>query len=186
MKVQLNTEICPIIVPDTYGTDFWANVWDECWDDFKQLMVNKGTQYINDALHETEIFADTNIEDVSELRSPRFYNYRMDWFDFSIEVTDKILEHMRNVDDNFFEYCEKNFSNHPGFHSYYPYEKEKYFKVIAEPKDEDDFALALSEVIMYETSKKISEKYNQEYYEDVWEYASSNGMEVDDEESEEN
>lgn len=186
MKVQLNTDICPIIIPDTYGTDFWANIWDECWDDFKRLMVTKGTEYINDALHETELFADTNIEDVSKLKSPKFYNYGTDWFDFSIEVTDKILEYMKNVDDKFFEYCKKNFNSHPGFCSFYPYEKEKYFEAIADPKDDDKFALALSEVIMYETSKVISEGYNEEYYEDVWDYASSNGMEIDDEESEEN
>lgn len=183
MKVQLNTDICPIIVPDTYGTDFWANVWDECWNDFKKLMVTKGIEYINMALHETETFKNCTAEAVTKLKSPQYYNYSTDWFDFSIEIDDAIIKRMATMDDKFYDFIKARFSDHPGFHSFMPDTKEKYLKSITGDSDAD-FARALSEVILYEIDNL--EDYQKDYLDDVWEYASSNGMEIDDEESEEN
>lgn len=42
MKVVLNTHICDVVCPDTYGTNFCMYIADEYWDDFKQVLVDKG------------------------------------------------------------------------------------------------------------------------------------------------
>ena len=40
MKLELNTDLCPIVVPDTYGAEFHYMVKDNMWEDFKKLMVS--------------------------------------------------------------------------------------------------------------------------------------------------
>lgn len=81
------------------------------------------------------------------------------------------------MEDKFFDYIEEKFKSYDGFISFMPNTREKYMKAIENVSDNDDFARALSEVILYEMSDVISDDYEKDYLDDVWEYASENGME---------
>lgn len=55
MLVMLNTDVCPIVIPDTYGTEFCYYVREDMWEDFKQLMIDKAESAIKYALDDLGI-----------------------------------------------------------------------------------------------------------------------------------
>lgn len=189
MQVKLSTSLLDIVVPDTYGSEFCNNVRDDMWDDFKNLMIQYAEQYISDALKET-LFSDAKLSNFS-FHSPQFYNYGTDWINFTMEFDDRLVDKIREkADDDFYNHIKK-YKSCDGFVNYMPNTKETFLEMLAANADEPryPFELAISTWILYEFEKEFDpEKYQQEYLDDVWEYASSNGMEIDDEdeESEEN
>ena len=137
MKVELNTDLIECIVPDTYGTNFCYEIKDDEWEDFKQSMVDIGVYWIKEALNETE-FAGTEITDVSELKSPREYNFTTDWFNFSLELDDDIMEKIKakvDKDDEFWKWTRKRYHSYDGFISFMPYEYGEYMKALDNPTD---------------------------------------------------
>lgn len=171
MRVVLDTDICPIIISDTYGTDFCHYVSEENWKSFKQLMVDKAEEAIRYALDDlgtpyTELI-------MGSFHSPREYNFMTDWIDFELEICDDYIANIkaavRDNEDEFFKFAEEEFGSHPGFISFFPYEKERFY-------ESEDTDMILSMWIMYRMSQENDiEAYQRAYLEDVEEYANANG-----------
>ena len=174
MKMWLDTDLCSIIVPDTYGSEF--QYYAEDWGGLITCMTYKAEEYILQALKETEHFKDATIK-MGEFHSPREYNFVTDWIDFEIEFSDDILDKIRNIDDDdFFYYISTTFASHSGFVSFMPTTKEEYIVAI-NSKDSTRFARALSEIILYEVQKEYDlNMYGQEYLEEVSDYCFGNGI----------
>lgn len=171
MRVALNTNICPIIIPDTYGTDFCRIVADDMWDDFKKLMVDKAEEAIRYALDDLGTPYTSLI--MGGFHSPREYNFMTDWIEFELEICDDYIANIkaavRDNEDEFFKFAEEEFGSHPGFISFFPYEKERFYK-------SEDTDMILSMWIMYRMNEENDIRaYQQAYLEDVEEYANANG-----------
>ena len=172
MLVSLSTDICPIVIPDTYGSGFQYEVADDMWDDFKQLMIDKAKDAIEYALDDIGI--PYRKLEMGKFNSPREYNFTTDWIDFSIEVPDDYIQTIRwNVrrDENaFFKFARKNFGSYDGFISSYPYYKDEFYDV----EGKDEYILAMW--IMYRMDNENDiEMYQNAYIDDVYEYANGNG-----------
>ena len=50
MKVLLDTDLVPIIVPNTYGSEFQYYVINGEWDRLKKVMIDKAKEYITATL----------------------------------------------------------------------------------------------------------------------------------------
>lgn len=183
MRVDLGTALLPIIIPDTYGSGFQYNVRDDMWEDFKELMIKYAKDYLNDALKET-LFKGAKLSNFS-FHSPREYNFMTDWINFTMEFDNKVVDEIqRNANDEFFEFIKNKYKSYDGYICFMPNTKEKFFEELGKKVDAPGypFEKAISAWIMYEFEKEFDpQKYQQEYLADVWEYASSNGYEEDDE-----
>ena len=171
MLVMINTDVCPIIIPDTYGTDFCHYVSEEMWDDFKTLMVDKAEEAIRYALDDLGIPYTELI--MGGLHSPRQYNFGTDWINFGINIPNDyiytIKKNVMNDEDGFFRFAKENFGSYDGFVSFYPYEKNEFY-------ESNKAEYILSMWIMYRMSQENDiEAYQREYLEDVEEYANANG-----------
>lgn len=177
MKLEFNTELLPIVIPDTYGTEFCYEVADDMWEKFKKLMIAKAWAYIKDALDETD-FRDAQVI-MTEFVSPREYNFRTDSIDFYLEFDDGLIEVMKSkVNDDFFKYIKK-FGSYDGFISFYPTEKDKFYEAL-EGKREDKLVLAISMYILWQVEKEVDlDKYEEDYIDDVRDYANANGYMID-------
>lgn len=183
MRVELSTSLLDIVVPDTYGSNFCLYVREDMWEDFKDLLVKYAEQYISDALKET-LFADAKLSNFS-FHSPQFYNYGTDWINFTMEFDDKLVDEIREkADDDFYAYLKKKFKSCDGYTNFMPENKEEFLDMLGKKPGETryKFEKAISAWILYEFEKEFdSQKYQKEYLDDVWEYASSNGYEENDE-----
>lgn len=178
MKVELNTDICPIVIPDTYWATEWCHeVSEEMWEPFKQLLIDKAKDAIVYALDDLGI-PYTKIT-MGGFHSPRQYNFGTDWIDFELEMPDDYVEtikaNVRNDENGFFRFAKEQFGSYDGFISFYPYEKEKFY-------ESEDTSFIASMWIMYRMNEENDiEAYQREYLDDVEEYASGNGyMETED------
>lgn len=170
MKLELNTEICPIIIPDTYNYG-WQHEEIVDWDWFKELMIDKAKNSIE------EVFNDLGIPykdlEMGKFGSPREYNFYTDWIEFSLEVEDNYIEtikrNVQNDEENFFRYVTEKFGSHDGFISFYPYTKEKFYT-----GEKNDYIFSMW--VMYRMNEEYDvNKYHKDYMEEVWEYATGNG-----------
>ena len=170
MKLELNTEICPIIIPDTYGYGWqYENIPD--WDFFTGMMVWKAKEFIEYILNDLGI-PYRNLE-MGNFRSPREYNFYTDWIDFSLETEDDYIEtikrNVQNDEENFFRFVTENFGTHEGFISFYPYEKEKFYE-----SEKNDYIFSMW--VMYRMNEENNiDEYRRDYMMEVWEYATGNG-----------
>jgi hypothetical protein len=186
MKVELNTLVCPIITPDTYGTEFQYNISDACWDDFKTMLCNIGAKYIKKAVRETKDFAKCPVTVSRNLVSPSQYNYVTDSIDFNVYVEDELIETLKNdrVSEQFLKYIKK-FGSHSGFISSYP-TTEKEVEDAFEDTKSNKFRLLIAEFIMYEVEYvEDLDNYQRDFLDEVWDEAVENGFEEDEEEYEE-
>lgn len=168
MTYRLSTDICPLVIPDTYGTNFCYYVADEMWDSFKQLLIDKAEEFIKVALKEINLDAKVTM---GEFGSPREYNFSTDWIDFDIELPDNFAI---EVNDDFFEYAKK-FGSHPGFVSFYP-------TTLKEFKESKRMDLKLSMYILWLFEKENNlEQYHKDYLDEVEDYAQGNGYFEDEE-----
>lgn len=180
MKIELNTNICPIIIPDTYGYGWqYENIDD--WEQFKELMVEKAEGAIRYALDDLGIGYKSLT--IGKFNSPQFYNYGTDWIDFDLEICDDYIPNIkiavRDNEDDFFRFAEKHFGSYDGFISFYPYTKEEFY-------DSEKYDYILSMWIMYRMDKENDiREYRREYMYDVWEYAMGNGYVLDEEDEDE-
>ena len=171
MKLKLNTDILPIVIPDTYGTEFCYMVADDMWDDFKKLMVDKAEEAIRYALDDLGT-PYTNLT-MGEFKSPRQYNFYTDWIEFEVDICDDYVPTIkiavRDNEEDFFRFAKKNFGSYDGFISFYPYEKEDFY-------ESEKANYIFSMWVMYRMSQENDiEAYQRAYLEDVEEYASGNG-----------
>ena len=176
MIVSLTTEICPIVIPDTYGTNFCCEVDNDMWDDFKKLMIGKAEDKITEMLDDLGIPYTKII--MGGFHSPKYYNYHTDWIEFKLEICDNyiatIKDYIKDNENDFFIFTKQTFGSRNGYISFYPYTKEKFY-------ESEDTDYILSMWIMYKMNKKYDiENYQNKYLDEVWEYANSNGyMEID-------
>ena len=171
MIVSLTTEICPIVVPDTYGTNFCYKVDDDMWDDFKKLMISKAEDKITEILNDLSIPYTKII--MGGFHSPRQYNFTTDWIEFELEMPDDYVEiikaNVRNDEESFFRFAKERFGSYDGFISFYPYTKEKFY-------ESEDTDYILSMWIIYKMDKEYNiQDYQNKYLDEVWEYANGNG-----------
>ena len=177
MIVVLNTDICPIVIPDTYGTGFSYYAMEGMWEDFKQLMVDKAKDAIVYALDDLGIPYTKII--MGGFHSPREYNFSTDWIEFELEMLDNYVEtikaNVRNDEESFFRFAKERFGSCDGFISFYPYKKEEFY-------ESEDTSFIVSMWIMYRMNEENDiEAYQQAYIDDVNEYAWGNGyMEMED------
>lgn len=177
MTIELNTSMCPIVVPDTYGSGFQYKVDDDRWEDFKDLMVDVAKDYISEALTETD-FAGAKLT-MGKFGSPQYYNYETDWIDFNLEFDERMLKRIKNkacTDTEFFEYTAK-YDSHDGFMSFYPVKWTEFLEAI-DGNGRQDLAIAM--YIMWQFEKEFNaDEYQRDYLEDVDEYAEGNGYMLD-------
>lgn len=172
MLVSLSTDICPIVIPDTYGATDWTwEVSEEMWEPFKQLLVDKAKGAITYALDDLGIPYTEII--MGGFHSPREYNFGTDWIEFELEMPDDYVEiikaNVRNDEDGFFRFAKEQFGSYDGFISFYPYEKEEFY-------ESEDTSFVVSMWIMYRMNEENDiEAYQREYIDDVDEYARGNG-----------
>ncbi len=187
MELKFNTDVLPLVIPDTYGSGFQNEVSTDMWDDFKDLMIEKAAAAIKEALTETD-FAEANLT-MGAFKSPSFYNFGTDWIEFTIEVDDTLVAKVpEKVNDDFFDYIKK-YGSRSGFVSFYPTTKETWLAAMNGTRHLKtyDMELALALYIMWQFEKEMDlQKFRQEYLDDVWEYASGNGYTIDEEEDDEN
>lgn len=183
MRVELDTSILDIIVPDTYGSEFQYNIREDMWEDFKDLMILYAKDYLTDALKET-IFKDAKLDNFS-FHSPREYNFSTDWIKFTMEFDDKLVDIIREkANDKFFEYIKLKYKSYDGYICTMPNTKDDFFEMLGKEPGEFTypFEKAISAWIMYEFEKEFdADQYQRDFLDSVWEYASSNGYEEDDE-----
>lgn len=170
MTYRLSTDICPLVIPDTYGTNFCYYVADEMWDSFKQLLIDKAEEFIKDALKEINLDAKVIM---GEFGSPREYNFSTDWIDFDIELPDNFAI---EVNDDFFEYAKK-FGSHPGFVSFYPTTPNELMK-----SKRTDLILSMYILWLFEKENDL-EQYQKDYLYEVEDYAQGNGYFEDEEDA---
>lgn len=178
MLVSLNTDICPIVIPDTYGATDWCwEVSEEMWEDFKKLLVDKAKDAIVYVLDDLGIpYTAINM---GGFHSPKEYNHTTDWIEFELEMPDDYVEtikaNVRNDEESFFRFAKNYFGSYDGFISFYPYKKEKFYK-------SEDVSYIVSMWIMYRMDNENNILgYQREFIDDVDEYARSNGYMEDDE-----
>lgn len=178
MRLEMSTDMLPIVIPDTYGTEFCYDIDESMWEDFKELMIKKAWAYIAGALTETD-FIDAFVK-MKDFVSPREYNFTTDRIDFDMDFDDELIDVVRSkVNDDFFKYAKK-FDSYDGFISFYPVGKDKFYEAL-EGKRKDKLALAISMYILWQFEKENDlDKYREDYIEDVREYAFANGYCVDD------
>ena len=187
MRIELNTDICPIVVPDTYGSGLCYEVADDCWDDFKRDLAELTGQYIKDAIKDTSDFKGCAVTVDKNLKSPQFYNYGTDWVDFYIEISDDLVEQLKGkVNNDFLGYIRK-FGSRSGFVSFYPTDEKEVEKAFESNPDSDKFALLIAEFIMWEVEKETNlDKYQDDFMMDAFEIIGQNGYEdYDDDEFDE-
>lgn len=190
MKVQLNTNVVDSIVPDTYGSEFCYDIMDDCWEDFKEEMVNIGVQYIKDLLSETD-FADATITN-TYMSSPREYNFETDAIEFTLEFDDsKIDEIAKFIDDDvqderkFVDWLAEHYKSYSGFTCTMPDSYEKFMSCLNGRHSEYYQWRAIAAYISYQIQDVMDlDKVQEDYMNDVREYASQNGMWVSDYEEE--
>ena len=179
MRIKLNTDICPIVIPDTYGTGFCYEVTDDMWEDFKGLLAKRTGEKIKTVMSDLNI-PFTNYKADEFLSSPRFYNFGTDWINFEFDVSDDYVEHIRNTvreheGKEFFDFAESRFGSYDGFISFMPYEMEKFYNT----KDNDK---VVAMWIMYQMNEEFDiDDFQREFLDDIEEYCFENGYMGDDE-----
>lgn len=169
IRFEMSTNVCNLITPDTYGTEFCAEIREERWEDFKLLMAEFGKTYLIGAIR--EVFPDAEVSNVT-FHSPRFYNYTTDWLEFDLELEENDIESIpKEVNDDFFKFAKKSFGSHPGFVSMCPTEKEKFFEAMEGKGGYYARERAISMYIVWKFSLNNDlDDYNRDYLDEVWEY----------------
>lgn len=189
MKIELNTSVLPIVVPDTYGTGFCSEIQEEYWSEFKQKMIELAVEYIKTALEGT-IFKDAVLTP-QWITSPKYYNFTTDRADFFMEFDDGLIDRIKDeikADEvEFFRWAKEKYHSYDGFISFMPYESTKWWKAIDEPANAKytyDKERAISMYIMYKLKDFNLDSMQRDYIDDCWDYASQNGWEVYEDEEE--
>ena len=195
MRVELNTNVVDSIVPDTYGSGFQYEIRSDCWEDFKQGMIDKAEEYLTKFLKKTD-FKDVKLT-MKNFYSPREYNFRTDDIGFELEFDDSLIDEMvekAKADDKFIAFITKRYKSYDGFISFMPSTIDEFLKcasdretnVIGHNKFASEIWKAIAAYLSYQISQNFDlDNEQREYIDDCWEYASQNGMNIDEEDEEE-
>lgn len=191
MRLEMSTNILPLIEPGTYGTYLdlaYNDIREECADDWKNAILQHGMDKINEMLSEKEIvsrFGEMRAEN-GTFESPEYYNYRNDWIQFDLVIPDEAISEIKasHFDDEFFKWVKENYGSHSGFISFFPVEREKFEKALY--RDSDDFCIAIAMIIMKSYVDCIGteemEMYQHDFEDDVLNELCNNDWQEDYEE----
>ena len=188
MRVELNTNVVDSIVPDTYGTEFCYEIREDCWEDFKQMMIDKAEEYLKEFLSETD-FANAKLT-MKDFYSPREYNFRTDDIGFELEFDDSMVDKIAqfadedvNGDRKFVDWLAKRYRSYDGFICTMPDGYGKFMDCL-NGKDSNYYQWrAFAAYISYQIQLAFDlEEAQRAYIGDCWEYASQNGWNYDEEE----
>lgn len=161
----MNTRILRIVVPDTYNNYALDNIYEDKYQDALKEMTRIGEETLR------EVLTPYNIGNVT-LKSPQFYNYETDWFEFTIVLTPDERNELIGLsrEDGFFEWAKKEFGSYPGFVSTMPIEEDKFYAAL-DGTHLDDYKenKAIQMLIRYKLEKKYGEKRLLEIDDDFWE-----------------
>ena len=184
MTVTLSTDLLPIVVPDTYGSELQYEVRDECWDEVIDFMREKAECYIKDALMETDL---GNVKlTMGKFKSPREYNFGTDWFLFDIEIPDDYTEQIKSkIDETYMDWVREKYHSRDGFISFVPMSEDKMFEALDAKLNDylNHKEIAIATWLMYQLKDYPDQQ--RDYFEDIWERCSMNCWNYDDEEDEE-
>lgn len=173
IKLGMSTDYLPIIDVGLYGTYLGdLQIKDEHIQDYKRLICEKAKECMEGIFDD---FCKIVFSDVT-FCSPMYYNYRNDWLEFEIELDDIILDICEDVseDEDFLEFIKRNFGPYPGFISFMPYTKEKY-KTALYSNDVRELAKVVGMFMTYYANSSVYFEEVQENFEnDIIEYACSN------------
>ena len=163
MKLEMTTDFLDLIDPGSYGThigDLLDCVTDKSVDNFFDCVLRCGMYQINDILSDpliVESFGKCKASNGKIVR-PQFYNYQNDAIEFDLEVPDKTIEKIRhiNITDHFFQWTKNNYGSYSGFISFFPYDKERFYKALE--TSDLNFSRAFAMIFM----KFIEEKFHDE------------------------
>ena len=179
--IEMSSDWLLLIQPGLYGTeigDCFCEIDKRYNDEFKDLVKEKYLKELNEFFKENE----ENITCHSaEFKSPKFYNYRNDWVEFSIDIPELIIEEINKMPDEAFDFFDDYYGSHAGFASFMPYKEEKFYEAIHNPKVKYDFERAIG---MYLTWKyRYDMEQIQENFENsIIEYVHCNTAWIPDEE----
>lgn len=180
MKFRTSTERMRLLIPGLYGTtlgSFFEDCTNEYIDEFKQEVVNKGMEYINDILSQ-ELVGIKAVATNGSLNQPRWYNFHNDEIEFDLEVDDKVVELINSPSllDNklFWKWCRKEYGSSDGFISFMPYYKDKWIE-LAQGKDVES---CVEMYIMWLLADNDLSNYQRDFEDDVIEKGNQNGWYV--------
>lgn len=189
MKVELNTDVVDSIIPDTYGNGFQYEIRSDCWEDFKQGMIDKAEEYLKAFLEETD-FKDAKLT-MKDFYSPREYNFRTDSIDFELEFDDLIIDKIArfadedvNGDRKFVNWLAKRYRSYDGFICWMPIDYAEFMNYL-NGKESDCYQWrAIAAYLSYQIREHFDlDKEQDAYITECWEMASRNGYEnIEDEE----
>ena len=192
MKLHMNTSILSLVQPGLYGTrlgDTYEVLEEDYNKDFKQALCKYGLDSMQEILNENSIKNEIGLCQIENVTfsSPRFYNYKNDWFDFDLiiedEIQKQILFHVENIyKETFFDWIEEEYCSRSGFISFFPYTKEKYIEAI---KGKDvERAVAMYIMFLIHVSDIDLEDYQLDFEDDVQEEGNRYGWFYYDEDNE--
>lgn len=182
MKITLNTNLCNIVVPDTYGTfscdhfreEDYSNLvfWREelNMDVLTSTMRNAATTAWNSVSHHLEKCG-VKFLCVGDFVSPREYNFTTDSFDLHFEVDrEKALKYiLRNLfgKKSVTEYMSENYKSRSGFISLMPDCVEELVKFVQEDQHRG-FAALIMLCLNEELSERELDGIREGFLEDVY------------------
>ena len=176
MVVELSTDYVKSVNNGVYGYGFYHEVADEYWQEFLNAYDEATKEKIEELLDTTD-FAGTKLFDIKR-GSPEFYNFRDDWLEFKIEISDSDYSIIyEKLNDDFFDWAYDNYKSYDGFISCMPYTKEKYLESL---KLHDNKALGMW--IGYQIDSNNDLEYEQkDLLDTAWEIIARNGYGYDEE-----
>lgn len=191
MKLEMSTNILPLINPGTYGTILDAtenDIREDCVEEWENAILHHGMEKMSEMFFEGEIvsqFGEIRVKN-GVFKSPQFYNYQNDWIEFDLIVPDEAILEIRTsyFDDDFFKWAKDNYGSRSGFISFFPVEREKFERAICE--DSYDFCRAIAMIIMKSFDDCIGEEememYQHDFEDDVLNELCNNDWQEDYEE----
>lgn len=188
ITVEMSTNVIECITPDTYGSGLQSLISEDMWAEFEtDVLLKFGEKYLKEALQNT-VFCKNKIFGF-KLKSPSSYNYSTDSIEFMIELPIFFFKKYfaklgAEGKKELFDWCKDTFKNSSGFISQMPKTQEQFEKYLNEGPNSYsyNFERALGAIMSFEIAKNIdTELYQQQFMEDVIEYAYENGYSDDDE-----
>ena len=188
MKLEMTTNWLKLIQPGLYGTylgDTFNSCEDEYLDDFKNQLCLETESIMNEIFLEdwfVNKFGACVVSNVT-FHSPRYYNYENDRLDFDMEINEqKFFDYWNTFEphdkNEFFKWTKKHYGSRNGFHSFFPYEQDKFEYALCTIQGNYDYEMAIAMLIMYamENNQCDLESYQRDLEENMDEYCSSNGL----------
>ena len=185
ITVEMTTNVIDCIIPDTYASGLQSLISEEMWPEFiEDVLLKKGKEYLLKAFTGT-YFKNIKMYDFS-FKRPQYYNHSTDSIEFKVDLPKdffkKYFAHLTDINE-LFDWCRNRYRSTNGYISQMPTTKEQFEKYLSEGPNQYsyNFERALGAIMSFEICNEIDVKlYQEQYMEEVSEYAYENGY-VEDE-----